>query len=131
LERLDHLSATPFQLAEQISDTRHGNVRVQMFVLFPVFSVGGQFRRALEVDGEGVTADAGIKGLVLEIEFEAEFLAVVHNGPVEIVDKELWGYTGNVSTLSGRYGHLIHSQPVIGREPRIEFIISEVASGTG
>ena len=36
-QRLDHLSATHFELAEKSSDAGNGNECVQMFVLFPVF----------------------------------------------------------------------------------------------
>jgi hypothetical protein len=35
-KRLEHLSPTYFQFAEQATDTAYGNVRIQMFVLFPV-----------------------------------------------------------------------------------------------
>src|SRR5689334_12399049 len=71
-KRLDHLSPTHFQLAEQSPDARYGNVRVQMFVLFPMFSVRGELRRKLEMDCESVTRDARIKRLILEIELEAK-----------------------------------------------------------
>src|SRR5262249_42353496 len=113
-KRLDHLSPTHFQLAEQTSDARHGNVRVQMFVLFPVFSVRGQFRRMLEMDCESVTADARVERLILKIELEAKLVTVVRNRSVKIIDEKLRGYPGKVrSTMNCNCGHLI-PQPVIG-----------------
>jgi hypothetical protein len=41
-ERLDHVCPTRLQLAEQVVDTGHGNVRVQMLVLFPVYPGSGR-----------------------------------------------------------------------------------------
>src|SRR5947208_3728900 len=82
-QRPDHLSATPFQLAEQIPDTRDGNVGVQMFVLFPEFSFRSQSRRFLKVYRKSVAADTRIERLVLEVELEAEFVAVVRDRPVK------------------------------------------------
>src|SRR5579864_5077950 len=76
LKRLDHLSPTRFQLAEQTSDARHGNVGVQMFVLFPVLSVRGQFRRMLEMYGKSVTRDARVERLILEVKLEAKLVTV-------------------------------------------------------
>src|SRR5262249_586533 len=90
-KRLDHLSPTHFQLAEQASDARHGNVRVQMFVLFPVFSVRGQFRRMLEMYRESVAPDARIERLILKIELEAKLVTVLRNRSVKIIDEKLRG----------------------------------------
>jgi hypothetical protein len=43
-ERPEHLPTTPCQLAEQAADVRHGNVRIQMFTLFPVLPVRDKLR---------------------------------------------------------------------------------------
>src|SRR6185437_8743469 len=94
-KRLDQLSATVFKLAEQSADAGDGDVRVQMFVLFPVLSFTREFRRALEMDGESVTADAGVKAFIHKIEIEAKLVTVVGNGPVKIVDQKLRRYSGN------------------------------------
>ena len=83
------MSPTLFQLAEQVTDAAHCNVRIQMFVLFPVFSVGGQFRRTLEMYSESVPRDSGVERLMLKIKLEAKPVAVVCNGSVEIIDKKL------------------------------------------
>jgi hypothetical protein len=97
-EGLDHVSPTHLQLAEQASDTGHGNVRVQMLVLFPVRSVSGQFRRVLEVYRESVTSDARIERLILEIELEAEpvTITIVRNRLIKIVDEKLRGDPRNL-----------------------------------
>src|SRR5258708_2989600 len=106
-ERLDHCRATRLQLAEQISDTGHGNVRVQMLVLFPVRPVGSQFRRMLEVDRASVTPDARIERLILKIELEAELVTIVRNGSIKIVDEKLRGDPRNLrSTTNCQCGHL-------------------------
>src|SRR5262249_18250588 len=113
-KRRDQLSPTHFQFAEQTSDAGHGNVRVQMFVLFPVFSVRRQFRRLLEMYRESVTADARIERLILKIELEAKLVTVVHNRSINIIDEKLRGYPSKVrSTVNGYCGHLI-PRPVIG-----------------
>src|SRR6476646_5400721 len=88
-KRLDHLGPTHLQLAEQTPNARHGNVRVQMFVLFPVFSLRGRLRRMLEMYREAVTRDARVERLILEIEFEAKLVTVVSNCPVKIIDEKL------------------------------------------
>jgi hypothetical protein len=115
-EGLDHFSPTRLQLAEEASDTRHGNVRIQMLVLFPVLSVGHQFRRMLEVYREPITHNTRIERLILEIELEAEPVTIVRNRSVKIVDQKLGGYPGNLrsamtchwntSFLDGMYGWL-------------------------
>src|SRR5262245_11428073 len=85
-----------------------------MFVLFPVFSVRGRFRRMLEMYREAVTPDARIERLILKIELEAKLVTVVRNRPVKIIDEKLRGYSGNVrSTVNCNSGHLI-PRPVIG-----------------
>src|SRR5215472_17077306 len=60
-KRSDHVSATLFQLGEQIAHARDGDVRVQMLVLFAVFPIGARFRSTLEMDRESVPADARIE----------------------------------------------------------------------
>src|SRR5579859_5650427 len=107
-KRLDHLSPTHFQLAEQASDARYGNVCIQMFVLFAMFSVRGELRRMLEMDGESVTRDARVERLILEIELEAKLVTVVRNCPVKIIDEKLRRYPSNArSTVNCHCGHLI------------------------
>ena len=95
-KRLEHLSPTHFQLAEQATDAAYCNVRIQMFVLFPEFSVRGQFRRTLEMYPESVTRDSGVERLILKTKLEAKPVAVVCNCSVEIIDEKLRGYPGNV-----------------------------------
>src|SRR5262252_1047327 len=103
----DHSSPTPFQLAEQTSDAGHGNVRVQMFVVFPVFSVRRQFRRIFEMDRESVTGDGCIECLILEVELEAEPVTVVPNRPIKIVDEKLRCDPGHLrSSVNWHGGHL-------------------------
>ena len=99
-EGLDHFSPTRLQLAEQVSDTGHGSVRVQMLVLFPVRPVGGQSRRMLEVYRESVTPDARIERLILEIELEAEPVTIVRNRSIKIVNKKLRGDPGNLRSTA-------------------------------
>ena len=107
-KRLEHLSPTHFQLAEQAPDPAYGNVRIQMFVLFPVFPVGGQFRRTLEMYPESVARDRGVERLILKIKLEAKLVAVVCNCPAEIIDEKLRGYPCNVRrTATCDCGHLI------------------------
>src|SRR5579859_3051881 len=107
-KRLDHLSPTHFQLAEQSPDARHGDVRVQVFILFPVFSLRGQFRRMLEMDCESVTGDARVERLILEIELEAKLVTVVRNCPVKIIDEKLRRYPSKARSIVNCYcGHLI------------------------
>jgi hypothetical protein len=60
-----------------------------MFVLFPVFSLRGQFRRMLEMYGKSVTRDAGVERLILEIELKAKLVTIVRNCPVKIIDEKL------------------------------------------
>lgn len=64
-------------------------MRIQMVVLFPVFSVIRLRRRTFKMDGESVTRDAGVKPLILEIEHEAKLVTVVGDGPVKIIDEKL------------------------------------------
>src|SRR5579864_4215351 len=79
-----------------------------MFVLPPEFSVGGQFRRMLEMYGESVTRDARVERLVLKSEFEAKLLTVVRNCSAEIIDEKLRGYPSKVSGSVNRHcRHLI------------------------
>src|SRR5271157_2263254 len=118
-KRLDHLSPTHFQLAEQTSDARHGNIRVQMFVLFPVFSVRGQFRRTLEMHRESVTRNARVERLIIKIELEAKLVTVIRNCSVKIIDKKLRGYPSKVrSTLNCHSGRFIPRLLVARRTER-------------
>src|SRR6185437_8301458 len=94
-KRLDQLSATVFKLAEQSADAGDGDVRVQMFVLFPVLSFTREFWRALEMDGESVTADAGIETFIHKIEIEGKLVTIVGDCPLKIVDQKLRRYSGN------------------------------------
>src|SRR5262249_47868842 len=99
---------------EQVPTSRDGNVRVQMLVVFPEFSVRRQLRRTLEMDRESVTADARIEFLILKIEHEAKLVTVVSNRPIKIIDEKLRGYPSKVrSTLNCNCGHLI-PPPAIG-----------------
>ena len=107
-KRREHLSATRFQLAEQTMDAAYSNVRIQMFVLFPMFSAGGQLRRTLQMDRASVTRDSRIERLIPKIKLEAKLVAVVSNGSVEIIDEKLRRYPGKLrSTLACQCGHLI------------------------
>jgi predicted nucleic acid-binding protein len=109
LERPDHVGATRLQLAEQVPDTGHGDVRVQMLVLFPVRSVGDEFLCLFKVYRESVTCDARIERLVLEIELEAEAVTIVRNRSVEIVDEKLRGDPGNLRSTASRHWRHHHS----------------------
>jgi len=53
-QRPDHLHATRLNFLEQISHPGDGDVRVQMFVLLPMFSLGGQLRPILKMDCESI-----------------------------------------------------------------------------
>src|SRR5262245_27705911 len=67
-EGFDDLGPTRLQFLEQLPDARHGDVRIQVLILFPVRSFGSQFRRVLEVYRESVAADARVERLVREVE---------------------------------------------------------------
>src|SRR5579864_2157705 len=106
-QRLGYPGAARFQFAEQAPDAGYGDVGVQMFVLFAVCSVRGQFRRALEVDSEPVARDAGVKRLVLERERKAKPVTIPGYGPVQIVDEKLRRDPGNASgRVKGHGGHI-------------------------
>ncbi|HUI84683.1 MAG TPA: hypothetical protein VL240_10690 [Candidatus Binatia bacterium] len=94
LQRLEHPSPTHFQFVEQPPNARYGNVRIQVFVLLAVFSVGRQFRSTLEMDREAIPRDRRIERLIVEIQLEAEPVTVVRNGTVKIVDEKLRSYPG-------------------------------------
>src|SRR5262249_21674315 len=102
LERPDHLGATRLQLAEQALDPGDGNVRVQVFVLFAMCPLGGQFGRELEVYREAVAAHAGVERFVDEIDLEAEPVMVERNRSIEVVDEELRGDPGDHCSAANR-----------------------------
>ena len=107
-EGLDNFSPARLQLAEQRLDTGHGNVRVQMLVLFPVRPVVGEIRAVLEVYRESVTADAGIKRLIRKIDFEAKPVTILRNRSIEILDKKLRSDPRNLgSTTTYHFSHVI------------------------
>ena len=117
------LSPTHFQFAEQTSDARHGDVRVQVFVLFPVFSVRRQFRRTLEMDRQSVTGDSSVEGLILKIELETKLVTVVANSTVKIIDEKLWSYPSKVRRPVNCYcGHRF-SSAANGSPGSLEFTI--------
>jgi hypothetical protein len=91
-ERLDHLGPTPFQLAEQAPDASHGNVRIQVFVLFSVLPVCGRFPRTLEMYRDSVPRHGRVERLVLKVELKAKLVTVVRNGSVKIIDEKLRDY---------------------------------------
>jgi hypothetical protein len=79
-----------------------------MLVLFPVFSVPGQFRRMLEMYRESVARDARVERLIIKIEREAKLVTVIRTGSVKIIDKKLRSYPSKVrSTVNCHNGHLI------------------------
>src|SRR5205085_12255290 len=89
-------------------DPGHGNVRVQMLVLFAVRPVRGQFRRMLEVDRESVPSDGRIERLILEIKLKAEPVTIVSNRSIQIVDQKLRSDPGNLrSTTNCYWRHLM------------------------
>ena len=64
-----------------------------------MFSVGGEFRRTLEMYGESVAADARVERLIVKIEGEAELVTVVRNCPVKIIDQKLRAYPSKVRSV--------------------------------
>lgn len=62
-----------------------------MFVVFSVLSFRGQFRSMLQMYRQSVPRDSRVERLILEIEVEAEFVKVVCNCPVKIIDEKLRG----------------------------------------
>src|SRR5258708_2838335 len=109
-EGRDYVSPAGSQLAEQIRDARYRDIGVQMFVLFAVFSVCGQFRGQLEVNREAVARYARVERLILKIELESEILAVVRNRPPQIIDEKLRGNARKThSTVNYCCGHWVSS----------------------
>jgi len=73
----------------QARHTNHTDVRVEMFMPLPICSIGERFRRALEMNREAVTTDAGIEGLVAKVQLESKPSAVLRSRRIEIVDQKL------------------------------------------
>src|SRR5262245_22826239 len=69
--------------------TNHTDVSVEMLMPLPMRSIGERFRRALEMNRETVTTDAGIEGFVAIVQCESKPSAVILNRRIEIVDQEL------------------------------------------
>jgi hypothetical protein len=59
-----------------------------MLVLFPVLSVGHHFRGMLEVYREPITRNTRTERLILEIELEAEPVAIVRNRSVKVINQK-------------------------------------------
>jgi hypothetical protein len=70
-----------------------------MFVLFPVFSLRGQFRRVLKMYCESVARDGCVERFISEIEGEAKLVTIVCNGAVKIIDEKLRSYPGKACSL--------------------------------
>jgi hypothetical protein len=102
-KRPDHVRPTHFQFAEQAADPRHGNVRIQMFVPFAMFSFRGQFRRTLQMNRESVPHDRRIERLIPKAELEAQLFAVVRDGCVKIVDEKLRDYSRQLRSALARH----------------------------
>src|SRR5262245_52766546 len=103
LERSDHLGPARLQLAKQLSDAGHSDVRVQMLVVLPVHPVGDELLCLFKVDGISIADDARIRRFVLEIEVEAEFVAIVRYRSVEIVDEKLRNNAANLRRTADRH----------------------------
>ena len=85
------------------------DIGIQMLVLPAMYSVSGQLRRFFEVYRQAVSTHAGVEGVVIEIEHEAELVAVVGNRGLEIVDEELRRNARESSGAAngiGRHGRL-------------------------
>ena len=79
-----------------------------MLVLFPVRSLGRQFRRLLQVYRESITLDAGVERLIHKIELETEPVTIVRNRSIKVVDEKLRGNPGNLRrTTNCHWRHLI------------------------
>src|SRR5439155_26740063 len=73
----------------QARRTNHTDVHVEMLMPLPMCPVGERFRRALQMNREAVTTDAGIERLVAKVQLESKLSAVIRNRGIEIVDQKL------------------------------------------
>src|SRR5947207_5695426 len=71
------------------------DVRVQVFVLLAMHSVGLGLRRALEMNRAPVSTDACVEGFVGEVELKTEMPTVVLDRAFEVVHQELRRYAGH------------------------------------
>lgn len=79
---------------------RYGNVRIQTFMLRAICPVADVFRSTFEMNRKAIAAHAGIERLVAKVQVEYEFIAVIRNSILEIVDQKLWRDSSHMDRTS-------------------------------